>query len=230
LVADAMIGQDAVTMAEEFDRRVGLTGVILTKVEGDARGGAVLSIKAVTGKPIKFLGSGEKLDALEPFHPDRMASRILGMGDAVSLIEKAQEVIDRDQAEAIARKLRADTLTLEDFRDQLKQVTKLGSLEQVLDLLPGGQRLKELTADSTPGQDQAVGRMVAIIDSMTPRERRDHTLLTGSRKQRIAKGSGTSVQDVNRLIKQYLEARKMMKMLSGRGGRQWLGRSSRTFS
>jgi len=230
LVADAMIGQDAVTMAEQFDRRVGLTGVILTKVEGDARGGAVLSIKAVTGKPIKFLGSGEKLDALEPFHPDRMASRILGMGDAVSLIEKAQEVIDRDQAEAMARKLRADTLTLEDFRDQLKQVTKLGSLEQVLDLLPGGQRLKELTADSTPGQDQAVGRMVAIIDSMTSRERRDHTLLTGSRKQRIAKGSGTSVQDVNRLIKQYLEARKMMKMLSGRGGRQWLGRSSRTFS
>src|SRR2546428_7896390 len=166
----------------------------------------------------------------EPFHPDRMASRILGMGDAVSLIEKAQEVVDRDQAEAMARKLRAPTPTLDDFRDQLKQATKLRSLEQVLHLLPGGQRLKELTADSTPGQDQAAGRMVAIIDSMTSRERRDHTLLTGSRKQRIAKGSGTSVQDVNRLIKQYLEARKMMKMLSGRGGRQWLGRSSRTFS
>jgi len=230
LVADAMIGQDAVAMAEQFDRRVGLTGVILTKVEGDARGGAVLSIKAVTGKPIKFLGSGEKLDALEPFHPDRMASRILGMGDALSLIEKAQEVVDLEQAETMARKLRADTLTLEDFRDQLRQVTKLGSLEQVLDLLPGGQRLKELAAGSMPGQDKAVGRMAAIIDSMTPRERRDHTLLTGSRKQRIAKGSGTSVQDVNRLIKQYLEARKMMKMLSGRGGRQWLGRSSRTFS
>jgi len=230
LVADAMIGQDAVTMAEQFDRRVGLTGVILTKVEGDARGGAVLSIKAVTGKPIKFLGSGEKLDALEPFHPDRMASRILGMGDALSLIEKAQEVVDLEQAETMARKLRADSLTLEDFRDQLRQVNKLGSLEQVLDLLPGGQRLKELAAGSMPGQDKAVGRMAAIIDSMTPRERRDHTLLTGSRKQRIAKGSGTSVQDVNRLIKQYLEARKMMKMLSGRGGRQWLGRSSRTFS
>src|SRR5438876_4119971 len=230
LVADAMIGQDAVEMAEQFNREIGVTGIILTKVEGDARGGAILSIKAVTGKPIKFLGTGEKLDALEPFHPDRMASRILGMGDVLSLIEKAQEAVDQDQAEAMARKLRADTLTLEDFRDQLKQVTKLGSLEQVLDLLPGGQRLKELTADSTPGQDQAVGRMVAIIDSMTSRERRDHTLLTGSRKQRIAKGSGTSVQDVNRLIKQYLEARKMMKMLSGRGGRQWLGRSSRTFS
>ena len=161
---------------------------------------------------------------------EHMAKALVDKPDAVSLIEKAQEVIDRDQAEAIARKLRADTLTLEDFRDQLKQVTKLGCLEQVLDLLPGGQRLKELTAGSMPGQDKAVGRMAAIIDSMTPRERRDHTLLTGSRKQRIAKGSGTSVQDVNRLIKQYLEARKMMKMLSGRGGRQWLGRSSRTFS
>jgi signal recognition particle subunit SRP54 len=230
LVADAMIGQDAVTMAEQFDRRVGLTGVILTKVEGDARGGAVLSIRAVTGKPIKFLGTGEKLDALEPFHPDRMASRILGMGDVLSLIEKAQEVVERDQAEAMARKLRADTLTLEDFRDQLKQVTKLGSVEQLLDMLPGGQRLKDLTAGSMPGKDKEVGRMVAIIDSMTPRERHDSTLLNGSRKQRIAKGSGTSVQDVNRLIKQYLEARKLIKMLSGPGGRQWLGRSARTFS
>jgi signal recognition particle subunit SRP54 len=230
LVADAMIGQDAVTMAEQFDRRVGLTGVILAKAEGDARGGAVLSIKAVTGTPIKFLGTGEQLDALEPFHPDRMASRILGMGDVLSLIEKAQEVVDRDQAEAMARKLRVDTLTLEDFRDQLKQVTQMGSLEQVLDMLPGGQRLKELTAGSMPGKDKEVGRMVAIIDSMTPRERTDSTLLNGSRKQRIAKGSGTSVQDVNRLIKQYLEARKMMKMLSGRSGRQWLGRSARTFS
>jgi signal recognition particle subunit SRP54 len=230
LVADAMIGQDAVTMAEQFDRRVGLTGVILTKVEGDARGGAVLSIKAVTGRPIKFLGTGEKLDALEPFHPDRMASRILGMGDVLSLIEKAQEVVERDQAEAMAQKLRADTLTLEDFRDQLKQVTKLGSLEQLLDMLPGGQRLKDLTAGSMPGKEKEVGRMVAIIDSMTPRERHDSTLLNGSRKQRIAKGSGTSVQDVNRLIKQYLEARKLIKMLSGRGGRQWLGRSARTFS
>jgi signal recognition particle subunit SRP54 len=230
LVADAMIGQDAVTMAEQFDRRVGLTGVILAKAEGDARGGAVLSIKAVTGTPIKFLGTGEQLDALEPFHPDRMASRILGMGDVLSLIEKAQEVVDRDQAEAMARKLRADTLTLEDFRDQLKQVTKMGSLEQVLDMLPGGQRLKELTAGSMPGKDKEVGRMVAIVDSMTPRERTDSTLLNGSRKRRIAKGSGASVQDVNRLIKQYLEARKMMKMLSGRSGRQWLGRSARTFS
>jgi signal recognition particle subunit SRP54 len=228
LVADAMIGQDAVAMAERFDRQVGLTGVILTKVEGDARGGAVLSIKAVTGKPIKFLGTGEKLDALEPFHPDRMASRILGMGDVLSLIEKAQEVVDRDQAEAMARKLQANTLTLEDFREQLKQVNKLGSLEQVLDMLPGGQRLKEAAAGAKA--EQEIARTAAIIDSMTPRERRDHTLLNGSRKQRIAKGSGTSVQDVNRLLKQYLEARKMMKILSGQGGRQKLARSMRMFS
>jgi len=228
LVADAMIGQDAVAMAEQFDRRVELTGVILTKVEGDARGGAVLSIKAVTGKPIKFLGTGEKLEALEPFHPDRMAARILGMGDVLSLIEKAQEVVDRDQAEGMAQKLRAEGLTLEDFREQLKQVNKLGSLEQILDMLPGGQRLKEAAGGGAAQKE--VARVAAIIDSMTTRERRDHTLLNGSRKQRIAKGSGTSVQDVNRLIKQYLEARKMMKMLTGQAGRKKLGRSMRAFS
>jgi signal recognition particle subunit SRP54 len=228
LVADAMIGQDAVAMAEQFDQRVGLTGVVLTKAEGDARGGAVLSIKAVTGKPIKFLGTGEKLEALEPFHPDRMAARILGMGDVLSLIEKAQEVVDRDQAEGMAQKLRSESLTLEDFREQLKQVNKLGSLEQILDMLPGGQRLKEAAGGGAA--EKEVARVAAIIDSMTTRERRDHTLLNGSRKQRIAKGSGTSVQDVNRLIKQYLEARKMMKMLSGQAGRKKLGRSMRAFS
>jgi signal recognition particle subunit SRP54 len=228
LVADAMIGQDAVVMAEQFDKRVGLTGVILTKVEGDARGGAVLSIKAVTGKPVKFLGTGEKLDALEPFHPDRMASRILGMGDVLSLIEKAQEVVDRDQAETMARKLQSETLTLEDFREQLRQVNKLGSLEKVLDLLPGGQRLKDAAGDAMP--EKELVRTAAIIDSMTPRERRDHTLLNGSRKVRIAKGSGTTVQDVNRLIKQYLEARKMMKLLSGQGGRKKLAKSMRMYS
>jgi signal recognition particle subunit SRP54 len=221
LVADAMIGQDAVTMAEQFDRSVGLTGVILTKVEGDARGGAVLSIKAVTGKPIKFLGTGEKLDALEPFHPERMASRILGMGDVLSLIEKAQEAMDKDQAETMVRKLHSDTLTLEDFREQLKQVNKLGSLEQILDMLPGGQRLKEMTGSGVP--EKEMQRVAAIIDSMTVRERRDHTLLNGSRKKRIAKGSGTTVQEVNRLLKQYLEARKMMKALSGRAVRKWSG-------
>ena len=228
LVADAMIGQDAVAMAEQFDRRVGLTGVILTKVEGDARGGAVLSIKAVTGKPIKFLGTGEKLEALEPFYPDRMAARILGMGDVLSLIEKAQEVVDRDQVEGMTQKLRTEGLTLEDFREQFKQVNKLGSLEQILDMLPGGQRLKEVAGGGAAQKE--VARVAAIIDSMTLWERRDHTLLNGSRKQRIAKGSGTSVQDVNRLIKQYLEARKMMKMLSGQAGRKKFGLSTRAFS
>lgn len=228
LVADAMIGQDAVAMAGQFDQQVGLTGVILTKVEGDARGGAVLSIKAATGKPIKFLGTGEKLDALEPFHPDRMASRILGMGDVLSLIEKAQEVVDRDQAETMARKLQANTLTLEDFREQLRQVNKLGPLEKVLDMLPGGQQLKDAVGEAKA--EHEIARTAAIIDSMTLRERRDHTLLNGRRKQRIAKGSGTTVQDVNRLIKQYLEARKMMKLLSGQGGRQKFARSMRMFS
>ena len=227
LVADAMMGQDAVAMAERFDRRVGLTGVVLTKVEGDARGGAILSIKAVTGKPIKFLGTGEKLDALEPFHPDRMASRILGMGDVLSLIEKAQDAVDQGQAEAMVRKLRADTLTLEDFREQLKQVNKLGSLEQILDMLPGGQRLKDMAGQGIP--EKEMKRVAAIIDSMTVRERRDHTLLNGNRKKRIAKGSGTTVQDVNRLLKQYLEARKMMKALSGRAGRKWSDKANRAF-
>jgi len=228
LVADAMIGQDAVTMAGQFDRQVGLTGVILTKVEGDARGGAVLSIKAVTGKPIKFLGTGEKLDALEPFHPDRMASRILGMGDVLSLIEKAQETVDRDQAEVMARKLRENTLTLEDFREQLRQVNKMGSLEKVLEMLPGGQRLKDAVGEAKAEREMA--RTAAIIDSMTLRERRDHTLLNGSRRKRVAVGSGTTVQDVNRLLKQYLEARKMMKMLAGQGGRQKFARSMRMLS
>lgn len=228
LVADAMIGQDAVTMAEQFDRQVGLTGVILTKSEGDARGGAILSIKAVTGKPIKFLGTGEKLDALEPFHPDRIASRILGMGDVLSLIEKAQEAVDRDQAEAMVRKLRSEGVTLGDFRAQLEQVNKLGSLDQILDMLPGGQRLKNVVDGGT--SEKEMRRAAAIIDSMTRRERRDHTLLNGSRKMRIAKGSGTTVQDVNRLIKQYLEARKMMKAMSGRLGRKTLGRPTRSFS
>jgi signal recognition particle subunit SRP54 len=228
LVADAMIGQDAVAMAEQFDRRIGLTGVILTKTEGDARGGAILSIKAVTGKPIKFLGTGEKLEALEPFRPDRVASRILGMGDVLSLIEKAQEVVDKDQAEAMALKLRSDNLTLGDFREQLRQVKKLGSLEQILDMLPGGQRLKDVAGGALP--EKEMGRVTAIIDSMTARELCDHTLLNGRRKQRIAKGSGTSVQDVNRVIKQYLEARKMMKLLSGRVGRKRFGKPMRSFS
>ena len=223
LVADAMTGQDAVTMAERFEQRVGLTGVILTKVEGDARGGAVLSIRAATGKPIKFLGVGEKPDALEAFHPDRMASRILGMGDVLSLIEKAQEAYSREQAEAIQKTITAKSLTLEDFREQIAQVQRMGSMDQILGMLPGGQRLKEVAAMSGGGMpEREIRRTVAMIDSMTPRERRDHTIINGSRKKRIARGSGTSVQDVNRLIKQFLAARKMIKTLTDGGGRRQL--------
>ncbi|HEV8540721.1 MAG TPA: signal recognition particle protein [Nitrospiraceae bacterium] len=227
LVADAMTGQDAVTMAERFDQRLGLTGVILTKAEGDARGGAVLSIRAATGKPIKFLGMGEKLDALEVFHPDRVASRILGMGDVLSLIEKAQDAYSQEQAETLQKTLAAKALTLEDFREQIGQVTKMGSLEEILGMLPGGQRLKDMASGGVP--EREVTRVTAMIDSMTPRERRDHTLLNGSRKKRIARGSGTSVQDVNRLIKQFLAARKMMKAMSGGGGRRQLAQMLRSF-
>jgi len=227
LVADAMTGQDAVAMAEQFEQRIGLTGLILTKVEGDARGGAVLSIRAVTGKPVKFLGIGEKLDALEVFHPDRMASRILGMGDVLSLIEKAQEAYSREQAESIQKQLTAKTLTLEDFREQIAQVNRMGSMEELLGMLPGGQRLKDLAGNGVP--EKEIKRVVAMIDSMTRRERRDHTIINGNRKKRIAKGSGTSVQDVNRLIKQYLAARKMMKALTAGGGRRQLAQALRAF-
>jgi signal recognition particle subunit SRP54 len=226
LVADAMTGQDAVTMAGQFDQKVGLTGVILTKVEGDARGGAVLSIRAVTGKPIKFLGVGEKLDALEVFHPDRMASRILGMGDVLSLIEKAQETFSREQAEEAQRRLTSNTFTLEDFRAQLGQMNRLGSLDQILGMLPGGQKIKSALDGEKP--EREMKRVAAIIDSMTVRERRDHTLINGSRKKRIARGSGTNVQDVNRLIKQFLSARKLAKAMTGAGGRRQLAQLMRS--
>jgi len=216
LVADSMTGQEAVSVAQRFDQAVGLTGVILTKVEGDARGGAVLSIRAATGKPIKFLGIGEKLDALEPFYPDRMASRILGMGDVLTLIEKAQETISKEQVETLQRKVSSNTLTLEDFRDQIQQVNRLGSFDQIIDMLPGGQKIKSMVAQAGPEAgvpDKEIKRVVAIIDSMNRKERRDHTILNGSRKKRVARGSGTTVQEVNRLIKQFLEARRMMKSL-----------------
>jgi len=226
LVADAMTGQDAVTMATQFDQRVGLTGIVLTKVEGDARGGAVLSIRAVTGKPIKFIGVGEKLDALEPFHPDRMASRILGMGDVLSLIEKAQETFTREQAEEAQKRLTGHTFTLADFRDQLGQVNRLGSLDQILGMLPGGQKLKGAMEGQLP--EREMKRVAAMIDSMTPRERRDHTIINGSRKKRIARGSGTSVPEVNRLIKQFLGARKMAKVMTGTGGRRQLAQLLRS--
>lgn len=226
LVADAMTGQDAVTMAGQFDQRVGITGVILTKVEGDARGGAVLSIRATTGKPIKFLGTGEKLDALEPFHPDRVASRILGMGDVLSLIEKAQESFSREQVEEAQKRLTSNTFTLEDFRAQIGQMNRLGSFEQILSMLPGGQKLKDMSQGDAP--EREMKRVAAMIDSMTPRERRDHTIINGSRKKRIARGSGTSVPEVNRLLKQFLSARKIAKAMTGAGGRRQLAQLLRT--
>ena len=226
LVADAMTGQDAVTMASQFDQRIGLTGVILTKVEGDARGGAVLSIRAVTGKPIKFLGVGEKLDALEVFHPDRMASRILGMGDVLSLIEKAQETFTLEQAEDAQKLLSSQTFTLESFRAQLGQVSRLGSLDQILGMLPGGQKIKGAMDGQMP--EREMKRVTAMIDSMTTRERRDHTLINGSRKKRIARGSGTKVEEVNRLIKQFLSARKIAKVMAGSGGRRQLAQLLRS--
>jgi signal recognition particle subunit SRP54 len=226
LVADAMTGQDAVTMAGQFDQRVGLTGIILTKVEGDARGGALLSIRAVTGKPVKYLGVGEKLEALELFHPDRMASRILGMGDVLSLIEKAQETFTREQAEEAQKRLTTNTFTLEDFRAQLGQVNKLGSLDQILGMLPGGQKLKGAMAGQVP--ERELKRVMAMIDSMTQRERRDHTVINGSRKKRIARGSGTNVTEVNRLIKQFLSAKKIAKLMTGTAGRHQLAQLLRS--
>ena len=226
LVADAMTGQDAVTMAGQFDQRIGLTGIILTKVEGDARGGALLSIRAVTGKPVKFLGVGVKLEALALFHPDRMASRILGMGDVLSLIEKAQETFTREQAEETQKRLTTNTFTLQDFRAQLGQVNKLGALDQILGMLPGGQKLKGAMEGQVP--ERELKRVMAMIDSMTPRERRDHTVINGSRKKRIARGSGTSVVEVNRLIKQFLSARKIAKVMSGTAGRQQLAQLLRS--
>jgi signal recognition particle subunit SRP54 len=215
-VADAMTGQDAVRSADEFHKRLGITGVILTKMDGDARGGAALSIRTITGQPLKFVGVGEKTDALEAFHPDRVASRILGMGDMLSLIDKVQETIDQKTAEKMQEKLLGDEFTLEDFRDQIKQVRKLGSLGGLLKMMPQIGPLKDLKESDI--DERKIDRVVAMIDSMTPKERRNHMLINGSRRRRIAKGSGTSVQDVNNLLKEYAQARKMMKSLTGAGG------------
>lgn len=217
LVVDAMTGQDAVNVAKAFDEKVGLDGVILTKLDGDARGGAALSIRAVTGKHIKFIGMGEKFDALELFYPERMASRILGMGDVVSLVEKAQEVYDEKQANELERKLRKDEFTLEDFKDQLKQIGKLGSVESLMGMIPGMGKLKG-ALDFTAAEKE-IKRTEAIINSMTPKERVNSNLLDGSRRLRIAKGSGTRVQDVNELLKRFMETRKMIKKISKGGMR-----------
>jgi signal recognition particle subunit SRP54 len=212
-VADAMTGQDAVKSADEFHKRLGITGVVLTKMDGDARGGAALSIRHVTGQPLKFIGVGEKFDALEPFHPDRAANRILGMGDILSFIEKAEEAIDKKKAVEMQRKLIENDFTLEDFRDQMRQLRKLGPLESLLGMMPKVGILKELK--DVKVDEKEINRVVAIIDSMTPRERDNHMIVNGSRRRRIAKGSGTSVQEVNQLLKQYAQAKKMMKSFSG---------------
>jgi signal recognition particle subunit SRP54 len=215
-VADAMTGQDAVKSADEFNKRLGITGTILTKMDGDARGGAALSIRAVTGEPLKFVGVGEKSDALEPFHPDRVAQRILGMGDVLSLIEKVEETIDQKQAEEMQRKLLDDDFTLADFRDQIGQLRKLGPLESILGMMPQIGPMKDLK--NMKVDEKEITRLVAIIDSMTPKERSNHMIINGARRRRIAKGSGTTVQEVNNLLKQYSEARKMMKKFTGGGG------------
>jgi signal recognition particle subunit SRP54 len=215
-VADAMTGQDAVKSADEFHKRLGITGAILTKMDGDARGGAALSIRSVTGQPLKFVGVGEKSDALEPFHPDRVAQRILGMGDVLSLIERVEETIDQKQAEEMQRKLIEDDFTLGDFRDQMKQIRKLGPLESILGMMPQVGMMKDLK--NVKVDENEINRLVAIVDSMTPKERANHMMINGQRRKRIAKGSGTSVQEVNNLLKQYAQMRKMMKSFTGGGG------------
>lgn len=214
LVVDAMTGQDAVNVASSFNEKLGITGVILTKLDGDTRGGAALSVRSVTGKPIKFSGIGEKLTDIEPFYPDRMASRILGMGDVLTLIEKAEQAFDEKQAEELTKKIKNDKFTLEDFLEQFQQVKKLGSMEEILGMMPGvdASKLKDAKIDQ-----KATARVEAIIRSMTQRERRNPELLNASRKKRIAAGSGTTVQEVNRLLKQFEQSRQLMKRFAGMG-------------
>src|SRR6266513_3460112 len=226
-VADAMTGQDAVRSAEEFHARVGITGGVLTKRDGDARGGAALSIKQVTGQPVKFVGVGEKYDALEPFYPDRVAQRILGMGDVLSLIEEVQSKVDQDEAESQLKKLQRNQFTLDDFRSQLRQVKKLGSFSKILKLLPdqllGGVGMPDLTDEQSEMMEKELKRTEAIIDSMTREERMNHMILNANRRRRIARGSGTTVAQVNALIKQYTEMRRMMQGMFGGGGLRGLG-------
>jgi signal recognition particle subunit SRP54 len=224
-VADAMTGQDAIKSAGEFNARVGVTGVVLTKMDGDARGGAALSVVSVVGVPIAFAGSGEMLDALEPFYPERVVSRVLGMGDVLSLIERAEAAIDVEDAEKLEQKLLANDFTLEDFRDQLKAIKKMGPLEQIMGMLPGMGNIKAL-AENKP-DDKQITRIEAIISSMTPEERRKQHIINGSRRKRIARGSGTSVEEVNRLLKQFVQMQKMLKSLGGMAGLAGGGRAAR---
>jgi signal recognition particle subunit SRP54 len=226
LVADAMTGQDAVNIAESFNAALDIGGIVLTKTDGDARGGAALSIKAVTGKPIKFVGTGEKLTQLEAFHPDRMASTILGMGDVLTLIEKAQAVVDEKKAVELEKKLRKSQFTLEDFRDQLVQVRKMGSLSELLQMIPGMGKMKQMKHLEV--DDGELVKIEAIINSMTRKERQNHAIINGSRRKRIAKGSGTRVQDVNSLLKNYTQVMKMMKKMN-KSGMRGLGRGMLPF-
>ncbi|MEK6560657.1 MAG: signal recognition particle protein [Nitrospirota bacterium] len=229
LVVDAMTGQDAVNIATHFDKLLDITGIILTKMDGDARGGAVLSIRHVTGKPIMLVGMGEKLDQLEPFYPERIASRILGMGDVLSLIEKAQNAYSLEDVSKLKTKLKGDGFTLEDFRAQMKQLQKLGSLTDLIQMIPGGKKILQAAGGEIP--EDSLKRVEAIINSMTVRERVNHTVINGSRRKRIAKGSGTNVEEVNRLLKHFLEAKKMMKGFSGAKGKlSMLNKARRLFS
>jgi signal recognition particle subunit SRP54 len=217
-VADAMTGQDAIKSAGEFNRRIGVTGVVLTKMDGDARGGAALSVVSVVGVPIAFVGSGERLQDLEAFHADRVVSRVLGMGDVLSLIEKAEEAVSQEDAEKLEKKISLGEFTLEDFRDQLRTIRKMGPLEQIIGMLPGMGALKELKQQREHLDDKQLLRVEAIINSMTAKERRNHQLINGSRRKRIAKGSGTSVEEVNRLLKQFVQMKKMLKAMGGMAG------------
>jgi signal recognition particle subunit SRP54 len=226
LVADAMTGQDAVNIAKSFNEALDIGGVVLTKMDGDARGGAALSIKSITGKPIKFIGVGEKLSDLEAFHPDRMASSILGMGDVLTLIEKAQDVVDQKQAEALEKKLRKSQFSLEDFRDQMVQIRKMGSFTDLMKMIPGMGQMKQLK--NLQVDEKEFVRIEAIINSMTPQERRNHSIINGSRRKRIARGSGTRVQDVNKLLKNYTQVLKMLKKLN-QGGMRGMGRGMLPF-
>ena len=215
-VADAMTGQDAIKSAGEFNRRLGVSGVILSKLDGDARGGAALSVVAVVGVPIAFVGSGERLEDLEQFYPDRLVSRLLGMGDVLSLIERAEQAIDIEEAQKLEEKVRKDEFTLEDFREQLQAIKKMGPLEQIIGMIPGMGNIKQL-AQQKP-DDKQIGRIEAIISSMTPHERRRSDVINGSRRKRIARGSGTTVEEVNQLLKQFVQMRKMLKVMGGMTG------------
>jgi signal recognition particle subunit SRP54 len=209
-VADSMMGQEAVNVSKAFHDAVGINGVVLTKMDGDARGGAALSIKSVTGQPIKFIGTGEKLEALEPFHPDRIVSRILGMGDVMTLVDKAQDTFEQEQQEELEKKIKKNAFDLEDFRDQLKQIRKMGSIQDLLSMVPGASKMmKGVKVD-----DGAFVRIEAIINSMTPHERANHNVINGSRKKRIANGSGTTISEINKLMKQFSQMKKMMKKMS----------------